>query len=95
MPMHDYVCGKCKNRFEEIVALIEYEVDGKKKTKCPDTVPCDACGADAHLVYSAPPKQFNTIIPDYPGSKKRKAGYQHTHIDRPATKVLGKGWSPT
>ena len=29
---------------------------------------------------------FNTIIPMYKGSLKQKAGYVHTHADRPAEK---------
>ena len=31
---------------------------------------------------------FNTIVPMYRGSLKQKAGYVHTHADRPAEKGL-------
>lgn len=32
-------------------------------------------------------KSFSTIIPTYPGAKRRKAGYQHLYVNRPAEKV--------
>jgi hypothetical protein len=33
------------------------------------------------------PAVLSKIVPVYPGSKKHKAGYVHTHGDRPAEKA--------
>jgi len=74
MPMHDFECPHCGLEIEEIVK------DG-------EMVGCSACGEIMTKVFKNPPKLFDTIIPDYPGAKKNKAGYIHTHGDRPATKV--------
>jgi hypothetical protein len=88
MPMHDYKCDTCDKVFEECVPLDP--VTGK----CPPVLPCKYCTGVARIIYLSAPKIFGTIVPDYPGAKKQKAGYVHTHGDRPATKVQGKGWSP-
>ena len=84
MPIYDFQCNACGEIFDDIVPF-----------KIP-SIPCTKCkNGVATKIYINAPKLFTTIIPDYPGAKKRKAGYQHTHhADRPATKVQGKGWSP-
>jgi hypothetical protein len=53
-----------------------------------DTLPsCPACSVrvtEGDEVFGGQP--FGTIIPMYKGSLKQKAGYVHTHADRPAEK---------
>lgn len=48
---------------------------------------CPACGgqisADDERFGG---KSFNIIVPTYPGALKHKAGYVHSHGDRPAEK---------
>ncbi|MGL5249139.1 MAG: FmdB family zinc ribbon protein, partial [Brooklawnia sp.] len=65
MPLYDFECPACGERFEEIARL-------------EDSVACPACKvsfeARANHFIGAP-KQFNVIIPTYPGAKKHKAGY--------------------
>ncbi len=74
MPMHDFECPKCGQELEELV-------------KQDEVLRCSACGVKMKMVFKEAPKLFSTIVPDYPGAKKIKAGYVHTHADRPATKV--------
>ncbi len=73
MPLYDFEC-ECGHTCEDLV-------------KCGEVISCMKCGIDMTLVWKEAPKQFEVIIPTYPGSKKIKAGYVHTHADRPATKV--------
>jgi len=35
MPTYEFLCKKCKKRFERICSLEEYERETKKKIKCP------------------------------------------------------------
>lgn len=79
--MYDFECSACHYEFEDLVP------NGDKTTVCPK------CSGSADRIYATAPVLFTTIVADYPGSKKIKAGYQHTHADRPATKVQGRGWS--
>lgn len=81
MPLHDYACSHCGNTFEKIVSPGETEV------------PCPECRESADRLYIACAKRLTTIIPSYPGCKKKKAGYIHTHGDKPATGVQGRGVS--
>jgi hypothetical protein len=55
----------------------------------PASPPCPECGVETSrpLILGAP-ALITTIIPSYPGSKKRAAGYVHSHGDRAATKVI-------
>jgi len=72
MPLYDYECLDCDIHFEAIVRF-----DGPP--------PLCSCGsAHTHRLPPAP-KMFGTIVPDYPGAKKKKAGYVHSHADRPKT----------
>lgn len=48
---------------------------------------CTQCGSLSG--FKKLPNTFGTnkvIVYDYPGSKRFKAGYTHTHADRPAEK---------
>lgn len=71
MILHDFVCSRCHAEFEDLVRMDEAE------TAC-------ACGYTATRVMSAP-KMFTEIIPTTLNSKRHKAGYQHSHADRPKT----------
>ena len=53
----------------------------------PPLTKCQTCGEEAHHVFLVAPAMPTTIVVDYPGSKKHKAGYQHTHGDRGGTKI--------
>lgn len=74
--MRDYACA-CGNRFE----FLHHPVD--------EVATCPACGvamSEQDQVASAA-APFGTIIPMYKGSLRQKAGYVHTHGDRPAEKA--------
>lgn len=71
--MFDFECPACGEQREELV----------DKEETPD---CSACGKPMKKIPTGG-NLFTTIVPDYPGAKKNKAGYVHTHGDRPATKV--------
>ena len=73
----DFLCDKCEHVFEDLVEGPE----GK-----PDM--CSECGSLEG--FKKLPSLMNmptTIVPSYPVSLKRKAGYVHTHADRPAEKA--------
>lgn len=74
MPMYDFQCPK-GHQFEEISAVNE-------------VVCCPECGETAEKVWRKSAPVLTAIVPDYPGSKRFKAGYQHTHhADQSATRV--------
>lgn len=75
MPLYDYCCTKCG--FEEEVICKAT----RKKQKCSE------CGGSSERVWRKGPPTLTEIVPSYPGSLKQKAGYVHSHGDRPATKV--------
>jgi putative FmdB family regulatory protein len=35
MPTYEFLCQKCKKRFELVLSLAQYDREMKKKTKCP------------------------------------------------------------
>jgi DNA-directed RNA polymerase subunit RPC12/RpoP len=71
MILHDFECTRCFKIFEALVRSDERE------TAC-------ECNYSAVRIMSAP-KTFHEIVPTTLTSKKRKAGYQHSHADRPKT----------
>lgn len=71
MILHDFHCDHCDKTFEELVK------SDQRVTAC-------TCGQDANRIMSAP-KTFHEIVPTTNTSKKLKAGYQHSHADRPKT----------
>lgn len=81
MPLHDFKCPSCETIFEEHVPV------GFHQCPCPD------CGATADKVYVKMPNTIKEFVVDYPGSKRLKAGYIHSHGDRPATKTQVQGHS--
>jgi len=71
-----FKCGKCQHVFEDMV----------QPGGLPD--PCPECKNSVDLVEEKrmqAPMHVTHFILDYPGSKRLKAGYQHTH-NRPAEK---------
>lgn len=75
LKLYDFECTKCKHVFEALVEGVDGQPD-----RCPE------CNFTALFHKCAGfPAIMSTIIPSYPGSKKLKAGYQHTHA-RPAEK---------
>lgn len=73
--LQSYKCEDCDHEFE----FLHHPVD--EPARCPK------CGSfDAELQLGGPPL-LTTIVPVYPGSKKHKAGYVHSHGDRPREKI--------
>jgi putative FmdB family regulatory protein len=70
LKIYDFECVECKHVFE---ALVE-GVAGLPSD-------CPGCGsiAPCFIKCVSSPAIMSTIIPSYPGSKRLKAGYQHTH----------------
>lgn len=74
MPMYDFQCAN-GHQFEDICGVN-------------DLPACPECGGSTEKVWNHVAPVLTAIIPDYPGSKRLKAGYQHTnHADHSATKV--------
>lgn len=73
--MFDYRCRNCKTETEEFVSNTDVEV------RCP------GCDNTMEKFWKSGPPTLTSIIPSYPGCKAHKAGYVHSHGDRPATKV--------
>jgi putative FmdB family regulatory protein len=72
---YDFECAACAHTFDDYVEGVE----GKPEQ-------CPACGAsDAFKKLPSTWSFPTTIVVDYPGSKRLKAGYVHTH-NRPAEK---------
>lgn len=72
--LQDYSCRACGE-------IYEYLRHGEG-----DEPTCPKCGSsDAGVVPGGRP--FSVIVPMYPGAKKHKAGYVHTHGDRPKEKI--------
>lgn len=73
---YDFECDECQHLFNDLVEGV---------SGLPEE--CPACKSPKGFTkrMSAPmvPK---VIVIDYPGSKRFKAGYVHTHADRPAEK---------
>ena len=73
---YDFECGNCGHVFDDYV-----EGSEGKPEFCPE------CKHTEH--FAKLPSSFalpHTIIVSYPGSKQFKAGYVHTHGNRPAEK---------
>lgn len=76
LKMYNFECTNCGHEFE---ALVE-GCDGEPE----ECTPCGATTGFLRLIGA--PKNLTEIIPSYPGCKARKAGYVHTHGNRPAEK---------
>lgn len=71
MILYDFVCTHCNTVFEDLVP------SGTTEALC-------ACNYTAFRMMPAP-KTFTAIVPTSLHSKKRKAGFVHSHGDRPKT----------
>lgn len=77
MPMYDFECPACGHRFEDIAKL-------EDRVRCPSCAESISV-SDNHLMPAT--KTFTTIVATTRTSKKYKAGYVHSHGDKPATKI--------
>ena len=73
MILHDFHCEACGATSEALVRSDESEID------------CPECGAPSARRLMCAPAVFQQIVPTTKTSKKRKAGYVHSHGDRPKT----------
>lgn len=71
----DFECQDCSAVFEARI---------KSDKQFPDA--CPGCEGTTFKKLPSAPAIMNSIVPVYPGSKRLKAGYQHTH-NRPAEKA--------
>lgn len=76
MPNYDFVCP------DDHVTEYRFSIADR-----PKTAPCAECGKEAKFAILVAPALPTTIVVDYPGSKKHKAGYVHSHADIPATRT--------
>jgi len=72
---YDYECTECGSVFEEMI-----------NSSNPEPIECASCGSAKVDRRMPSPAVLTSIVPSYPGSKRVKAGYQHTH-NRPAEKA--------
>lgn len=75
MILYDYTCPNCGFEQENLVNSTDK-----------DDVLCEQC-SERMLRQTPATHDLVSIIPTYPGSKRRKAGYQHKFVNRPATKT--------
>jgi putative FmdB family regulatory protein len=78
MPNYDFSCPN---------GHPDYEVRCSIASKADEPHPCPECGVAGKSVILVSPAMPTLIVVDYPGSKKHKAGYIHSHGDRSGTKV--------
>jgi putative FmdB family regulatory protein len=72
--MFDYSCEACGHQFEALV-------EGENEVECPE---CEESPATRRLSGG---HQFVVIKATTLTSKKYKAGYQHSHTNRPKEKI--------
>lgn len=72
MPLYDFSCHRCEKTFE---ARAQYEERTKR---------CEECGTEAERMIPAT-HSFSTIQVTHKKSLKLKAGYVHSHGDKPKT----------
>lgn len=77
MATYDYECEQ-KHVFEIKCRISEHQSE----------LQCPICGSNAKQIIIEAPVLLTEIIPSYPGCKKNKAGYQHSHGDFSGTKVM-------
>jgi DNA-directed RNA polymerase subunit RPC12/RpoP len=72
--MRDYCCMACGTDYEFLHHPAE------------EMAICPNCGSDKAESRASCGKLLTVIIPVYPGCKRVKAGFVHSHGDRPAEK---------
>jgi len=75
--VYDFECSACAGIFEDMVKGVDGLPSECSHCECPG--PFTRLPACAALP--------TTVVMSYPGSKKLKAGYVHSHGDRPAEKA--------
>lgn len=75
MPMYDFKCNTCGLEFDDIVSC------GVIVVLCPN------CSNNASKIFRKAAVTLTAIIPSYPGCLKKKAGYVHSHGDKPSKKL--------
>ena len=86
MPVYDFSCEN------DHIIEVRCSIADREKERI-----CEECGLPIHQIHLTFPAMPTTIIVDYPGSKKHKAGYVHSHGDHMATKTqfgYGGGQAP-
>ncbi len=80
MPVYDFGCSAGDEH------LFEHRCSIADK---PASIPCpvEGCELQATQKHIGVPAMPTTIIVDYPGSKRLKAGYVHSHGPKAATKT--------
>lgn len=88
MPTYDYKCDS-GHVFERFCSISAKEADPNPPCPWVETEGSVACGLRSRQILSSMPALNNTeiYILDYPGSKRLKAGYVHSHVDPGPTKV--------
>lgn len=76
MPTYEYMCSN------DHVHEARFSISER-----PEQHECPECKQMAKQVILTAPAIPSHIVIDYPGSKKHKAGYQHSHGDRKGTKI--------
>lgn len=76
MPSYDFMCPD--GHTHEIFC---------RMSEKPSSPACPECTRATHQVILTAPATPKLIVIDYPGSKKFKAGYQHSHGDRGSDKI--------
>ena len=81
--MRDYECQACKTTFEALRRNSDIAMPK-----------CNACDTNLHVrKIVSHVTVFNVIVPTGVGTKKLKAGYEHSYRDRPAEKIM-VGYGP-
>jgi putative FmdB family regulatory protein len=76
--VYDYECQDCSFLDEHFI-----------NTSSEEPILCEKCGSSNMRRCLSSPAVLTKIVPSYPGSKRVKAGYQHTH-NRPAEKAASQ-----
>jgi putative FmdB family regulatory protein len=77
VPVYDYACPKGCEDYEVRCSIADRALPH----------PCPLCGEHGKQVILTVPAMPKVIVVDYPGSKKHKAGFVHSHGDKSATKT--------
>lgn len=79
LKMREFQCEDCGTIREDLVESHE------------DHLPCLNCAGKMVPCLGVPGGGSTSIptatVPDYPGAHRRKAGYQHKYVNRPAEKT--------
>lgn len=76
LKVFDFRCNNCKEEFEDLVDI-----------SIPGGVECALCGSKDTQQILSPVATLTAIIPSYPGCKRMRAGYVHSHGDKVADKA--------